>query len=227
MDERHQPADPTLQPAEPQDDSSLHRRMVYETACALAESTSRAEAAPRMPHAVSGGLGWEFGALWQVDHARTTLRFVGSWRQQPTAFEAFNEKSRQTRFAPGVGLPGRVWATARPAWIHNISDDPNFPRAPFARQVGLQSAFGMPILRGKDVLGVMEFFSREIRQPVPELLATLGTIGAQIGVYVDRKRASEELDGFFELSLDLLGIANFDGYFVRLNRAWERVLGMP
>jgi GAF domain-containing protein len=44
-------------------------------------------------------------------------------------------------------------------------------------------------------LGVIEFFSREIRQPDQELLATLATIGSQIGQFIERKRAEEALLG--------------------------------
>ena len=42
-------------------------------------------------------------------------------------------------------------------------------------------------------MGVIEFFSGEIRQPDQELLNMLATIGSQIGQFIERKRAEEAL----------------------------------
>ena len=41
------------------------------------------------------------------------------------------------------------------------------------------------------------------------------------------REKSEELEGYFTLSLDLLCIANTRGEFVRLNPEWEKILGYP
>ena len=76
---------------------------------------------------------------------------------------------------PGSALPGRVWFSGEPVYIPDVVRDSNFLRAPIGAREVLHAAFGFPILLGGEALGVMEFFSREIRQPDQELLDMMAT----------------------------------------------------
>ena len=210
----------------PAADLTSQYRILFETARALTESPSLEEASPRMIEAICNALDWQCGAIWEVDRTRKRMRCAGTWHAPGPAFEEFTGATATAAFERGIGLPGRVWKNREPAWIPDVARDDNFPRAAAAERAGLHAAFALPIMEGRRVQGAMEFFSRDIREPSADLLGMMTAVCSQIGLFIERKRASDDLDRFFRLSLDLFCVATFEGYFVRVNPAWQKVLGL-
>lgn len=153
----------------------------------LAESPEVGAALQRTLPTVGESLEWEFGCVWIPAGNGKELSCVAIWQKTPKP--QFDKICRERTFEPGVGLPGRVWKDLKPAWIPDVTKDDNFPRAPYATTEGLHAAFGFPILFNDKFLGVIEFFSHEIRPPDEPLLAMFAGIGSQIGQFMERKRA--------------------------------------
>ncbi|MDH5640792.1 MAG: PAS domain S-box protein, partial [Nitrospira sp.] len=176
------------------DRKRVEQRMRAEHAIAkvLAEVSSVNTAVAGILKTVCETLGWDLGMLWRVDRRAHVLRFGESWSMSAEAVAPFETASRTKVFAPGVGLPGRVWERNGPVWITNVQADENFPRLPSAEQAGVGGAIGFPIIAGKSVIGVMEFFSRQIREPDEELLSMMAAIGRQIGLFLDRAQIEEQ-----------------------------------
>ena len=57
------------------------------------------------------------------------------------------------------------------------------------------------------------------------VLMVMGAAVAEARIRRNRRRDKEEIEQFFGVSLDLLCIAGADGYFKRVNPAWQAVLG--
>jgi len=152
----------------------------------LAESSDLKQAAPFILEAICDNLGWDLGAIWTMDSLQPVLRCIHIWHSPHLHLEAFQHASQEIIFARGVGLPGRVWKSGEPSWITDVVADPNFPRAAAAAEEGLHTGFAFPIKSGPDIIGVIEFFHRDIQKPDKELLSMFASIGLQIGQFIQR-----------------------------------------
>ncbi len=164
----------------------------YAATRVLSESPTLAEASPKILQAICESVGWQVGGFYTVDRAANLLRLVDMWHVPELDITEFETLSRRLPFPPGFGLPGRVWASSKPAWIPNVVEDHNFPRTPAALKNGLHAGIGFPIMINDEVVGIMEFFSKQIHEPDRELLWMLGTLGTQIGQFIQRKEVEEK-----------------------------------
>jgi PAS domain S-box-containing protein len=170
----------------------------YAVTRVLAEAESYDLAAPQILKAICEGLSWDVGGSWRVDENSGKLECADIWHAPNMEFPGFLELCRKIQFKMGEGLPGRVWATHQPAWIPDVVEDVNFPRAPVLLKEGLHSAFAFPIRSSGHFLGVIEFFSREVRQPEADVLDMFDSIGSQIGQFIERRHAESELKHYTE-----------------------------
>jgi GAF domain-containing protein len=106
----------------------------------LAVSSTLSEAAPAILRAVCESLGWDVGVVWGADRGAGVLRCAELWHRPEVAVAAFEEDTRRRTFAPGVGVPGRVWADEQLVWAPDVSADVNYPRRQAASQCGLHGA---------------------------------------------------------------------------------------
>jgi signal transduction histidine kinase len=159
------------------------------------EAATVEDAMQRCLDQVCGQTGWPVGhAYLLADDGTGALVPTTLWHlDTPERFATFRQVTEALRLPPGMGLPGRVLASGKPAWIMDISQEPQAPRARHAQDSGLKAAFAFPVLVGRDVAAVLEFFAAEAHPPDAPLLDVMAHIGTQLGRVMERTRAEAAL----------------------------------
>jgi PAS domain S-box-containing protein len=179
-------------------------------------------------------LGWEEGLLWVVDESAQRLCCHSVWTGPRIARNEYGTASREMTFAMGVGLPGRMWASAKPEWISDVTRDQNFPRAALAEQAGFHAAAAFPVRVAGRVYAVLEFFHHEIIPADLSLLTTFQAVADQLSQFCARQQAEDDIAETtaelrsVSLAIDAVqGIAEFarDGTLLMANDNFLNLMG--
>ncbi|MEG4801565.1 PAS domain S-box protein [Microcoleus sp. ARI1-B5] len=214
---------------------------------AISQSVDFHSALPDILRLLCTAIGWDFAEAWIPAANDNVLEHSETWYASDRDLDRFGGETKKIRFAPGVGVPGRIWSTRKVEWIEDVSDVKNsvFARAQMAAAVGLKACFGVPIRAKKEVLAVLVFCKRERSIMEPRIVELVKAVATQLGSHIQRKQAEEELrkseerwqlvlkgnqDGIWDLNLqtneafrsarwqEIMGYA--DGEIDSSNSAW-------
>jgi PAS domain S-box-containing protein len=174
--------------------------------------------------------GWTIGQAWVPNKERSALDRDSFWFDAESECQEFRAASEASHFKHGEGLPGRVWQSKRPAWVEDVTDDPNFPRSDAARTSGLKTGVGIPILSGNQVIAVLEFFMRESRDQNERLLNVIASVAGQLDLLrrATNAEATARERQFRTLAnsiSQLAWMADSEGYIFWYNDRWYDYTG--
>lgn len=167
-------------------------------------------------------MNWPVGHVYTVDGVR--LLPSDLWHlSDPERFAAFREVTSRTHLTSGLGLPGRVLATGRPAWMEDVQTDKGFLRARAANALGVHGGVAFPVTVGDEVFAVMEFYADRPAVPDARALEVMHHVGSQLGRVVERERHAEAVRNL-SLTDELTELNNRRG-FLALAEAQLRLAG--
>ncbi len=173
-------------------------------------------------------IGWPVGHFYLIDDESGELVSTKVWHlDDPERFKLFREVTESHRFKPGPGLSGHTCATGKPTWIVDVTQDPTFRRAKFAKDLGVKAGFAFPVLVGNDVVAVLEFFSTEAMEPNETVLELMESIGTQLGRVVERTRSeAARFKSVIDNMPAMVHLRDLDGRFILINRKYEEFYGV-
>ncbi len=168
-------------------------------------------------------LGFPFGNVLVADpDVPGAMRAAGiSFARTCDSAQPFIKASHEVKIAaPADGQAEQPVMTQVPVWTPDIDTLDGFERARLARLASFKSMLTVPVLSGRDVEAVLEFFSMDQREPELELLDVLLQAGLQIGGVFRRRHHADRLRDS-ALTDPLTGLPNRAAFAQNIERSFR------
>lgn len=138
-------------------------------------------------------LEWEIGVYWQTENQAKTLSPFSYYQFTYPHNDAFKNEIIKQQLQIGEGIAGRTLLKKQASWIYDLKNE----LFPFDLQTadayGFHSTLAFPVTFNNEVYGILQFYSSKNKKADNNIIQMLESTSLQIGAFIERKRAEEEL----------------------------------
>lgn len=164
--------------------------------------------------------------LWMVNKDKSAVE-LASFYGRLKETEMLKQFQTEPKFHMGEGFPGMIWKKKRPMVSWDLPRrESGFIRHEIARQIGINSAYGLPLLMEDQVIGILVVYSTTTSRSYEELMAKrLQGLDYYLGAEIQRKKIQQQLETIIQSVPDIICQVGPDGYFKQVNVSATEILG--
>lgn len=163
--------------------------------------------------------------LWMPNIENTSLQLITN-NTATTNATTFSELTKEVRnFKLNEGLPGTVWSKKKTLLWEEINKNNDFIRKVAAEKTAIKNAAAFPLIYNNHIVGVLLIASQKEINHLKKHIKLFEKLRHFIGSEINRKKLENDLDYLYNTIPDLLCVTDFEGKFLKINKAACDLLG--
>jgi len=169
--------------------------MLYNTTLAANNAKNTHEAMDICLKAICENMNYAVGHIYMRDEQdENKLLPTKIWYlEDQNLFSSFQKETEERILERGVGLPGKMFIEKEILYVPDIQKQNNFSRAKVAKEVGLISGLGLPVLMEEEIYLILELYALKDEKPNEDQMQVLRLLGSQLSRVIERLNAEKSL----------------------------------
>ncbi len=165
--------------------------------------------------------------LWTSNLEKSEMQLFSHYVSNTEDEKLYNFIPNITKLRLSEGLAGMVWTEKKQNLWNDIEskDNTDFVRREAMRSIGLKSVLGIPLMHNKEVVGVLKIGIKDVSNSLKKYTRIFQQMEGYIGSELNRKKLENDLTHLFDAIRDILCLTDFNGRFLKINKAGCELLG--
>jgi len=163
--------------------------------------------------------------LWTTNLDKSQMQFFSHYVAAPTDEKFYDDSPEFIAFKRSEGLSGKVWTEGVQLLWDDVEKSKDFIRRDAAKKIGLKSAMGIPLIYNDEVIGILHVGSKHDSSYLKNYALIFQRLEGFIGLMLNRKKLENDLRNLFKAIPDIICLVDFQGKFLKINKAGCDLLG--
>lgn len=163
--------------------------------------------------------------LWIPNIENTKLQLIAN-NAASTNATIFSDLTKNIQtFKLGEGLPGAVWSKKNTLLREDIKSSDDFVRKVAAEKTAIKNAAAFPLIYNNHIVGILLIASQKEINHLKKHIKLFEKLKQFIGSEINRKKLENDLGYLYNTIPDILCVTDFQGKFLKINKAACDLLG--